>query len=790
MKLLAHRRQLEDGSILEQTLRQHTASAAAYAAAALAGVKLEQAARLATLVHDSGKATAGFQQYLCGESGKRRGSVIHTFQGCRYLLERYHNGDDARRRLCAELLAYAVGAHHGLFDCVGSDHKLGLRYRMEKADIAYEEAMENFLSVCVAPETLDELFARAQEEITSIVAKLDSAFPDDGEFSFEVGMLARLLLSAVIEGDRRDTAEFMRGAQIPQPPADMRPVWQARLAFLEEKLHGFSSAAPIARARQEISRQCRAAGEKPRGIYHLNVPTGGGKTLASLRFALAHAQRNNMRRIIFTSPLLSILEQNADVIREFVGDDSLIFEHHSNVVHTEQTDEALDVRELLTESWDAPIIITTLVQLLDTFFSGKTTAIRRFHALCGCVLVIDEVQTVPTKLLTLFNLAIRFLTEVCGATVVLCSATQPCLEQAAHPLESEPKALVPYDEALWAVFRRTKIEPVGSFRQTELPGLVRRLMEQAASLLVVCNKKDEAADLFQQLCTAPWRCFHLSAGMCVQHRRDTLKALRLALERGEKTLCISTQVIEAGVDISFQQVLRLLAGLDSVVQSAGRCNRNGEAAQLQPVYLADCCDETLAKLLDIQRAKTAASALLDAYEKDPARFGGDLASDTAVTYYYRQLYLQMGPTTGAQDYPLENHKRLYDLLSMNEKYADEKCAGTEEFCLWQAFKEAGEAFAVFDSDTTEAIAPYKGGKELIKALCSQKAEYDMGYRAALLQEAKGYTVSLYAWQREALERCGGLQLICGGSVWALCDGFYNEQTGLVKQAGQFEFLGV
>lgn len=790
MKFIAHRRLSADGSITEQPLRQHGESAAEIASAALADVGLEHAGRLAALLHDSGKATADFQAYLSGESGKRRGSVIHTFQGCRYLLERYHNGDDAHRRLCAELLAYAVGAHHGLFDCVDSEHKLGLRYRMEKADIAYDEAVENFLSSCAEPETLDRLFEQAQAEITAVANKLASRFLDDGEFSFEVGMLARLLLSAVIEGDRRDTAEFMNDAQIPQWPADMRPVWQARMAFLEEKLRGFSSATSIARARQEISRQCRAAGEKPGGVYRLNVPTGGGKTLASLRFALAHAQKHNLRRIIFTSPLLSILEQNAEVIRAFVGDDSLILEHHSNVVQTEQTGEALDERELLLETWTAPIIITTLVQLLNTLFSGKTSAIRRFHALCSSVLVIDEVQTVPTKMLTLFNLAIRFLTEICGATVVLCSATQPCLEQAAHPLEHAPEALVAYDEALWEPFRRTKIEPIGGFRQAELPGLIRQLMQQAESLLVVCNKKSEAAELFRQLHTEPWQCFHLSAGMCVQHRRDTLKALRSALQRGQKTLCISTQVIEAGVDISFQRVLRLAAGMDSVVQSAGRCNRNGEEAQLQPVYLADCCDETLGKLPDIQRAKTATAALLDAYEKDPARFGGDLASDAAIAYYYRQLYREMGRTTLAQDYPLKSGTSLYDLLSMNEKYADERCAGAEEFCLWQAFKEAGQAFAVFDSDTTDVLVPYGDGRRLIEGLCSQKAEYDLACRAALLQEAKGYTVPLYGWQREKLERCGGLRLICGGSVFTLCDGFYDVHTGLVAETGQYEFLEV
>ena len=788
MDFIAHRKISADGTVQDQLLKQHSEAAAGYASDALSGIGLKDAGYLAGLLHDLGKFSEDFQLYLLGVSCKRRGSVIHTFQGCRYLLEQYHNSENAYQQLSAELMAYAVGAHHGLFDCVDSEHKLGFRYRKEKENIAYEEAVENFLSVCAGKETLDGLFRCAQEQLGSAISKLNESYSDDGEFAFAVGMLARLLLSAVIEGDRRDTAEFMSEARFPVWPADMRPIWQARLTFLEEKLCRFPSATPIARARQRISQKCREAAEEPAGVYRLNVPTGGGKTLASLRFALAHAAKWNKQRIIFTSPLLSILEQNAKVIRDFVGDDSLILEHHSNVVQTEQTGDALDERELLTENWSSPILLTTLVQLLNTLFSGKTTAIRRFHALCDSVIVIDEVQTVPTKMLTLFNLAIRFLTEICGATVVLCSATQPCLEQAAHPIENEPETIVPYDEALWEPFRRTKIEPLGQLREEELPGLVRGLMEQTDSLLVICNKKDEAASLFRKLCTEPWQCFHLSAGMCMQHRRDTLKALMAALRSGQKTLCISTQVIEAGVDISFQRVLRLAAGMDSVVQSAGRCNRNGELEERQPVYLVNCSDEKLGSLREIQQAKDATSALLDAYEKDPARFDGDLASDAAIAYYYQQLYKEL--KGGAQDYPLKGKTSVYDLLSLNEKNANDRCDNLEDYCLWQAFKEAGQAFQVFDTDTTDVLVPYGNGKRLITELCTEKALHDLAYRAGLLQEAKNYTASLYAWQKSKLEKASGLCLLGGDCVYVLLDGFYDSRIGLTDEAYQNEFLEV
>lgn len=421
-------------------------------------------------------------------------------------------------------------------------------------------------------------------EIDQIIERLEESYADDQEYFFVVGLLARLLLSAVIEGDRQDTAAFMGGRTPQNLPEDMTPVWAARLAYLEEKLRKFPGDGAIAHARQQISETCRAFAENPPGIYRLNVPTGGGKTLSSLRYALAHAKRFSKKRLIFTSPLLSILEQNADVIREFIGDDRLILEHHSNVVQTEASQDTLDKRELLVQSWNAPIILTSLVQLLNTLFDGKTTSIRRFQALCDSVIVIDEVQTVPVKLLSLFNLAIQFLSEQCRATIVLCSATQPCLEQAKHPLRRAPEDIVPYDEALWAAFRRTELQRIGSRRLDELPDLIRAQMETTDSLLVVCNKKCEAVYLLTHTRSLEYRSFHLSAAMCMQHRRDVLSRLQTALTQGEKVLCIATQVIEAGVDISFDAVLRLTAGMGSIVQAAGRCNRNGESETPRPVF--------------------------------------------------------------------------------------------------------------------------------------------------------------------------------------------------------------
>lgn len=784
MEYDAHRRTDPDGTVHTQTVYDHLLGTARRAAQCLRSAGLEQAGYLAGLLHDMGKYTAEFQQYLAAEDPGKRGSVIHTFQGCRYLMEHFHR----EYAECAELLAFAVGAHHGLFDCVDGAQRLGLQYRAEKPDIDAEAAAAAFLSQIPTGE-IAERFRRAAAEMDRMVEHISRLNPDDRAYAFETGLLARLLLSAVIEGDRANTAAFMSGRTAPDRPTDMTPIWQGRLAFLEEKLKEFPCVTPVEKVRHAISERCRAFAAREPGIYRLNVPTGGGKTLASLRYALAHAMIYNRRRLLFASPLLSILEQNASVIRRFVGDDDLILEHHSNVVQTELHGEELDRRELLVQSWDAPIVVTTLVQLLNTMFDGKTTSVRRFWALCGSVIVIDEVQTVPAKLLTLFNLTIQFLSEECGATVVLCSATQPALEGADHPLRKTPEEMVPRDETLWAAFRRTALVRIPDRRLEEIPALIRLQMETADSLLVVCNKKSEAAYLLAHTASPQYRSFHLSAAMCMEHRRDVLAALQAALSRREKVLCISTQVIEAGVDLSFGTVVRLTAGMDSIVQAAGRCNRSGESETPRPVYALNCTDEHLGMLRDIRRGKDASLELMEAFDRTPERFDGDLFSNAAIRAYYRALYRNM--EVGEQDGYLPGEKTsLFDLLSCNEVYADERCADVSSYFLRQAFKTAGQSFSVFPEDTTDILVPYGKGKQLIAQLCSDRCRYDLTTRAEVLREANRYSVGVYAYQKKLLEQRHALIPVCGGCALVLAEGFYDETVGLLAEDARQTFLEV
>ncbi len=786
----AHTRKDPEGRVeAVQTVKDHCRKTAEYAGRTLEPLGLAAAGYLAGLVHDAGKYTGQFQTYLWDGEG-RRGSVNHTFAGVRLLLERFFTEGDFAGVVC-ELLALAAGGHHGLFDCVDSDGQSGFRHRLTKADIHYEEAKENFLRFCANGEEVDSLFQRACGELTPMLERVLSMTDENNKFcddetAFYSGLLARLLLSAVIEGDRRDTAEFMSGIQFPviDDVGELRAMWGACLQRVERKIGALPQTTPIDQARRAISDQCRKAAARSGGVFRLNVPTGGGKTLSSLRYALAHAEMFGKRRIIFTSPLLSILEQNADVIRDYVQDDSLILEHHSNLIRPKDG-ERLDKLELLTETWEAPIIITTLVQLLNTLFSGKTTAIRRFHALCGSVIVIDEVQTVPSKMLTLFSLAVNFLAEVCGATVVLCSATQPCMEQIQHPLHTPIPDLVPYDPALWKAFRRTEIQDAGTRSLGEIAAFALERLETADSLLIVCNKKSEAQRLYELLKGENLAMFSLSAAMCVAHRRDALDKLRQSLgQSGRKTVCISTQVIEAGVDISFACVIRLSAGMDSVVQAAGRCNRGGESGSgiLAPVFLVRCQGESLARLPDIQRGHDATGELLAEFALHPERYGGRLDSDEAIGYYYRALYRK--EPDGHQDYVWQKGSpSLFSLLSLNSHYENR-----EPYYFRQAFRQAGALFQVFEENTADVIVPYGEGRELILELCGGRAERDISYMQSLLEKAKPYTVALYQYQIDRLEAEHGLLPLPGGALGL--DGHYSEETGFSVEASDLDFLGV
>ena len=796
----AHIREV-NGDVKVQESRDHCCKTAEYARADLQSISLGNAAFLAGLLHDCGKFTDDFRKYICSSyAGEkvRKGSVIHTFAGVYYMLRQYHEdpSNDMMSWLSAEMIAYAIGAHHGLFDCIDGEKKNGFVYRLTKQAPYEEEAIAAFLADCEDRRTLDELFRRADREMQALInTKLVSAADNenkqifDQELNFYLGMVARLLSSAVMDGDRRDTAEFMNGSDFSVCVKATSSIWRTCRIQVESLLNSFPCETAIQKARRDISELCADFAKEPGSIYRLNVPTGGGKTLSSLRYALAHAEQYGKKRIIYVAPLISILDQNAQVIRGAIQDDSLILEHHSNVVRSEEGDES--ERDLLAETWDAPVIITTMVQLLNTCFSAKTSCVRRFQSLCDSVIILDEVQSLPEKMLSMFNLTMNFLSEVCHATIILCSATQPCLESLNHQLHVSEKTMISkeqYDQ-FYSIFKRTELIDKGNRALEDIPELIHDSLKYSRSVLVICNTKKEASRLFELVKGMNVRRFHLSASMCMAHRKKVLDNLYKALDEEQKIVCIATQVIEAGVDISFGTVIRLTAGIDSIVQAAGRCNRNGESDKPAPVYIVRCQDEKLGNLQEIKHAQDAANQLLISYKKRPEQFAGDLASDEAVAYYYRSLYNLLKSDVGWNyfDYAVKNGPTIFDLLSENNLYAAEG-NDSQNYFLHQAFLTAGRQFEVYDSEGTSVIVPYGDGEEVIAEFFSSRAKYDIIYLKTLIDKAKDYSVSVHKDTIQKLIRNGGVievplgnsdekGKLINGKIMVLRKEWYDSDTG-------------
>lgn len=786
MEYPAHIRKV-DGKKYIQTVEEHCHGVAEIAAELLRDIGLGKTAYLGGMVHDLGKFSENFKNYIekAADGEKvQRGSVNHTFAGVRFLLEKHSDEQlSGFSDIVLEILAYAVGAHHGLFDCVDDNNNNGFTKRIQKEGIDYLNAAQQFLKICCSEQDIEDLLKQSEKEFFPVFNEIEKladnadAKIQNTQITFYIGFLARLILSAIIEADRSDTSQFMNGYS-EKTVKNISEIWINCIKNVEQKLSTMPLDKPINKTRAQISALCAEAGNLESGIYRLNLPTGAGKTLTSLRYALHHALAHNKKRIIFTMPLLSIIEQNAGIIHDYIGNEELILEHHSNIVETDENDE-LDKRELLVESWDVPIIITTMVQLLNTLFAGKTANIRRMQALCNSIIVIDEVQTVPDKMLSLFNLALNFLAKICNATIILCSATQPCFEKTMYPLDKSVKDLITLTKEQETVFKRVRLEYKGEMDCEELADFAAGILEENNSLLLVCNTKNEAAVMFNLLCSKikDVKAFHISAGMCTAHRKETIKEMQEALEnKQQKVFCVSTQVIEAGVDVSFARVIRLLAGMDNIVQATGRENRNREFDGLAPGYIVRLKGEFFKGLSEIEDAKNAAADLLVKYKNNPQIYDDDLMSAKAVNEYYKSLYENV--KSGYHDFYIESVRdSILNLMSCNENVDSGKIPEYNKYFMHQALKTAGGLFTVFDESSIDIIVPYDRGTEIIQKIFAV-GDKDYEKLKSILKEAKLYTVSLFKYQKIKLEEQGALIFVPSAGVYILQDGYYDELTGL------------
>lgn len=805
-----------------QSLEAHLSGVARLAGSFAAKLNLAKQGELLGLLHDLGKYSQAFQVYLKSATGqlnqdedeewvdaeRLRGKIDHSTAGAQFAWHELGSNGQIAQKIAAQVLALCVASHHsGLIDCIAADEtRFGEDIFTKRMRKTQEKTYLDEVKASADPVLLKRCVELLAEPglVTGISQVLESIKRSNmveralcsRVILQQFGLVVRFLFSCLIDADRIDTADFERPRAKRLRSTGEYVSWPALIQRLESHLETLEPRCPIDGLRRTISEHCRQAAGRPGGIYTLTVPTGGGKTLASLRFALHHAQVHKRDRIIYVIPFTSIIDQNAQAVRAILeppdapaDQGKVILEHHSSVTPEQQTWR----EKVLCENWDAPVVYTTMVQFLESLFGAGTRGARRMHQLANSVLIFDEIQTLPIKCVHLFNNAINFLAEHCNTTVVLCTATQPLLHEVAK--EKGAVRLAPQHElmenvqGLFDALKRVTVKDrrkPEEWSMDEVAQLALTELQRAGSCLVIVNTKEAARNIFK-LCAGELEkaeVCHLSTDMCPAHRKRELAKIRLRLAEHQRILCVSTQLIEAGVDVDFGVVIRFTAGLDSIAQAAGRCNRNGRP---EPgiVHVVNPREENLTKLPDIKIGREKTVRVLDDYSKNSERYSENLMGPVALGDYYRYYFFERQDD---MDYKLSAKElghtdTLLNLLSLNDQAVSDyqKRKRTAPDCLFrQAFMSAAKAFKSIDAPTRGIIVPF--GEEGDKLITDLHAAFEIEKAFGLLRTAQQYTVNVFPHVLQKLTDEGAVHgLNSDPGILCLDKRYYSQQFGLATE---------
>ena len=732
---------------------------------------LSRLAMLTGQLHDLGKFTREFQQYI---RGQRARGPDHSTAGAREIIGLASAPHD---RLFARVAAYGIAGHHaGL-----PDHGLD------------EGCLENRL----ARTDLPALFSGWRDAVTAGTAQLapERFNPyrgaDKKRSAFQLAFLGRMLFSCLVDADRLCTEAYCarvegRGPvdrEWPRLPEIAGDLVAAFDAYMDDKATSLPEAArtsPLNRLRNDILTQVRGKATLPRGVFTLDVPTGGGKTLSSLAFALEHARHHGMDRIVYGIPFTSIVEQTAGIMRAVFGDDDnrpVVLEHHSGFDAAAAPEEGaqavgfegIQKLRLAMENWAAPLVVTTNVQLFESLFSARPARCRKLHNLCNAVIVLDEAQSIPLNLLRPCVAALDELTRNYGCTVVLCTATQPALlapdflggfEQVTE--------LAPDPDALHAALRRVTPRLRGVLTDVELVG---ELGESPQGLVIVNNRVHARALYLAAKEAGLDGVVHLTTRQTAAHRRQILADVRRRLKAGEPCRVIATSLIEAGVDVSFPRVWRAETGLDSIIQAAGRCNREGE----RPASESFVDVFTPAEVKSPPVIQQLAAAFGRATSERADFFARD-----AITLYFQEVY--WGKGDGLDQVKVKDR----DGRAQNAAVADlfGVSAGQPAF----SYRTCGEAFRFIEDgmapviiaqedEPRDAIAALLAGApvgEQARKLQSWIVQIPPRYRKLLIENGHARFLDGFGEQFAVLTR-GDLYSAEAGLVWEQADSMGLEQ---------------
>ena len=698
-----------------------------------------QWAELAGRWHDLGKYRQRFQDYIRIQSGydaedahiENGSRAPHSTAGAIHAIHQLPQG-------MGHILAYLIAGHHaGLPDFFNG--RGCLQSRLQDGRTEYEQALA------------------ADIPATTLHGECGLP-PEYARHPEQISLWMRMLFSCLVDADFLDTESYMQ----PEKSADRQQTisLQELSQRFDESLSTLRSTSKdtdLNQTRNTIYQSCLEAAQWEPGLFSLTVPTGGGKTLSSLAFALHHAQKYDKRRIVYAIPFTSIIEQNADVFRQFLGDDSVL-EHHSNL---DVTPEKENLRNrLAAENWDAPLIVTTNVQLFESLHASRTSRCRKLHNLINSVIILDEAQQLPRDFHAPITQTMQQLSDFYGVTWVLCTATQPILTETINTFGQSllkglrnVREIIPNPAELARQLKRVEIHmPSPSGHKTSWSNIAEQLLAHECVLGIVNTRKQ--ARLLAELLGDETDCIHLSANMCAAHRTQVIAEIKKRLkQRRDGDSCplrvISTQLIEAGVDVDFPVVFRAMAGLDSIAQSAGRCNREGSLAGLGQVYVF--------------------------HPEEPAppgflRQGEDVTIDLLSS---GKLEDPLAPDSFKAYFELLNSKGERDKHNINKLLTAKQ---SQDAPLAIQFREAAQKFRLIDNSGEAVVVPFipEGDDTSPIDLWLSLLEKDPSQKW-IYKKLQRYTITLSEYQIKKYRESGCIDQRAGLNV--LLESFYHERWG-------------
>ena len=670
--------------------------------------------KMVGLYHDIGKYSEQFQKYIRHESNKR---VDHSTAGARELFK--------IKNSLNFIAAICVAGHHCGLQNIGNkrvsdsttfftrvNEKIIPNYESYKKEISFSEVKNN----------------------SELISKVEKNY-------FAVMFYTRMIFSCLVDADFLDTENFMNGGKnLRGKFFEIETLKKILGEYVQENFLNENNVRydePINQKRRKILNECVQSGENfTENLLSLTVPTGGGKTISSMAFALHNAAKNGQRRIIYVIPYTSIIEQTAKIFSNIFGSENVI-EHHSGAEYDDTESEEENIKRLATENWDAPIIITTNVQFFESLFSNKTSKCRKLHNIANSVIIFDEAQMIPTKFLKPCVAAISELTRHYNCTIVLCTATQPSLEKLFDG--QRLKEICCGVEDNYNFFRRATIKVLP--KKFSYDDLIARLKENRQVLCIV-NKKKTAGTIFENL-NDEENIFYLSTNLCPVHRTQILTKIKKCLAENQMCRVISTSLVEAGVDLDFPCVYREIAGLDSIIQSAGRCNREGKFSTPESF--------TYVFQLDNEKTLQNQSLRINATNLVCEKYFSEIDSPQAIKYYFDSL-----------------HKWTGDSLDKREIL--------KKLCKEFKFKEIAEKFKLIDENTKAVFIPYD---EVAQEIEQKILNGDIS--RTLIRKAGKYIVNVYEDLYKTMLSSKSIEII-DESLAVLIDlNLYDSKVGLRQE---------